>query len=257
MAIIAETPTIVGLIPARAGSKRVPGKNIRLLNDHPLIAYTIAAALQSGIFADVVVSTDSEVYAQIAEYYGAKSPFLRPKQFAEDTSPDFEWIEYTLGHLQQAGVSYQSFSILRPTSPFRQPETIRRAWYEFLSDNSIDSLRAIEKCKQHPGKMWLVKNDGLMEPLLLQPDTAQPWHSMQYQSLPVIYVQNASLEIAWTRVVFENKTISGARIKPFFTKTYEGVDVNQPADWQLVEHLISTGQATLPSIPQSPYAALA
>ena len=81
-------PTIVGLIPARAGSKRVQDKNIRPLAGHPLIAYTIAAALESNVFSDVIVSTDSEKYAEMARYYGAEVPFLRPAEFAGDVSPD-------------------------------------------------------------------------------------------------------------------------------------------------------------------------
>lgn len=87
---------IVALIPARAGSKRVPDKNIRPLAGHPLIAYTIAAALESKIFSDVIVSTDSENYADIAKYYGAEVPFLRPEGLAGDQSPDIEWLAYTL-----------------------------------------------------------------------------------------------------------------------------------------------------------------
>jgi N-acylneuraminate cytidylyltransferase len=85
-------PTIVGLIPARAGSKRVPDKNIRLLAGHPVIAYTIAAALESAVFSDVIVSTDSEQYAEIVRYYGAEVPFLRPSELAGDISPDIQWL---------------------------------------------------------------------------------------------------------------------------------------------------------------------
>ncbi|MDX1707152.1 MAG: acylneuraminate cytidylyltransferase family protein, partial [Desulfobacterales bacterium] len=77
-----KQPSIVGLIPARAGSKRVPDKNIRRLGGHPVIAYTIAAALESGIFTDVIVSTDSEEYAKVARHYGAEVPFLRPPELA-------------------------------------------------------------------------------------------------------------------------------------------------------------------------------
>ena len=86
---------IVALIPARSGSKRVPDKNIRPLAGHPLIAYTIAAALGSGIFSDVIVSTDSEHYAEIVKYYGAEVPFLRPAELAGDQSPDIEWLAIT------------------------------------------------------------------------------------------------------------------------------------------------------------------
>ena len=245
-------PTIVGLIPARSGSKRVPDKNIRPLAGHPVMAYTIAAALDSGVFSDVIVSTDSERYAEIARYYGAEVPFLRPQEMAGDVSPDIEWLEYTLKKLQEEGRDYDCFSILRPTSPFRQPETIRRAWQAFLAEEGVDSLRAVEKCQQHPGKMWVVRGRRMMPLLPLSP-AEQPWHSSQYQSLPEVYVQNASIEIAWTRVVTEQQTIAGTVLMPFITRDYEGFDVNNPYDWNLAEHLVSNGDAQLPGVTKSPY----
>jgi N-acylneuraminate cytidylyltransferase len=242
-----SAPTIIALIPARSGSKRVTDKNIRPLAGYPVIAYTIAAALQSAIFSAVVVSTDSEKYAEIARKYGAEVPFMRPVEMAGDHSPDIEWIEHTLTELKKMGREYDCFSILRPTSPFRLPETIRRAWEEFKGEEGVDSLRAIEKCHEHPGKMWIVRGKRML-PLLPIGPAEQPWHSSQYQALPEVYVQNASLEIAWTRVVFEGRTIAGNVIMPFFTEGYEGFDVNHPYDWQLAEELVRTGQAKLPEI---------
>jgi len=247
-----KRPTIVALIPARAGSKRVPDKNIRPLAGHPVMAYTIAAALESDVFSDVIVSTDSEKYAEIARYYGADVPFMRPPGLAGDVSPDIEWLEYTLKRLQEIGCEYDCFSILRPTSPFRLPETIQRAWHAFLAEEGVDSLRAVEKCQQHPGKMWVVRGSRMMPLLPLSPPE-QPWHSSQYQSLPEVYVQNASLEIAWTRVVLQERTIAGRVLMPFFTKEYEGFDVNNPYDWGLAEHLVKNGDAQLPFVPKSPY----
>ena len=247
-----KQPTIVALIPARAGSKRVADKNIRPLAGHPVMAYTIAAALESGVFADVIVSTDSESYADIARYYGAEVPFLRPPELAGDVSPDIEWLEYTLKRLQETGRKYDCFSILRPTSPFRLPETIQRAWQAFLAEEGVDSLRAVEKCQQHPGKMWVVRRRRMMPLLPLSP-AAQPWHSSQYQSLPEVYVQNASLEIAWSRVVLEERTIAGTVLMPFFTKGYEGFDVNNPYDWNLAEHLVSNADAQLPAVSKNAY----
>jgi N-acylneuraminate cytidylyltransferase len=244
--------SIVALIPARAGSKRVPDKNIRPLAGHPVIAYTIAAALGSEIFADVVVSTDSEHYAEIVKYYGAEVPFLRPEPLAGDQSPDIEWLAYTLNRLQETGRRYDCFSILRPTSPFRLPQTIQRAWGEFSAQSGVDSLRAVEKCSQHPGKMWVVRGDR-MTPLLPLGSPEQPWHSSQYPALPEIHVQNASLEIAWSRVVFEEGTIAGNVVMPFFTVDYEGFDVNSEYDWQLAEHLVQSGDAKLPNINQPSY----
>ena len=247
-----KQPTIVGLIPARAGSKRLPDKNIRPLAGHPVLAYTINAALHSEVFSDVIVSTDSEKYAEMARYYGAEVPFLRPLELAGDVSPDIEWLEYTLKRLKEDGREYDCFSILRPTSPFRLPETIYRAWQEFLKEEGVDSLRAVEKCQQHPGKMWVVRGRRMIPLLPLSP-AELPWHSSQYQSLPEVYVQNASLEIAWTRVVFEQRTIAGSVIIPFFTKNFEGFDVNNPYDWKLAEHWVSNGDVQLPNVSQSPF----
>jgi CMP-N,N'-diacetyllegionaminic acid synthase len=243
----------VALVPARAGSKRLRDKNVSLLCGHPLIAYTIAAARASGVFDAVVVSTDSERYAEIARHYGADVPVLRPVELAGDVSPDIEWVEHMLGALAETGRSYSAFSILRPTSPFRQPTTIQRAWTAFVADPGADSLRAVERCRQHPGKMWVWRGNRLMPLLPLTPED-RPWHSSQYQALPAVYVQNASLELAWTKVVRETRTIAGINIVPFLTEGCEGLDVNQWYDWQLAELLVSRAEATLPVVSQAPFA---
>lgn len=246
-------PSCVALIPARAGSKRIPDKNIKPLAGHPVIAYTISAALDSEVFTDVIVSTDSVEYADIARHYGAEVPSLRPAEIAGDVSPDIEWIEYTLKRLQDDGRNFDCFSILRPTSLFRLPGTIQRAWQAFVNEGSaVDSLRAVEKCQQHPGKMWVVRVNRMVPLMPLSP-VEQPWHSSQYQSLPEVYVQNASLEIAWTRVVFEKRTIGGDVFMPFITDGYEGFDVNTPYDWIVAEELVKSQEASLPSIKQEPH----
>ena len=251
---MSHKPSAVALIPARAGSKRVPHKNIAILHGHPLIAYTICAARQSGVFDAVIVSTDSEEYAAIARHYGAEIPFLRPAAFAGDTSPDIEWVAYTLRQLAAQGRRYDAFSLLRPTSPCRKPETIRRAWAQFLEERDADSLRAVEKCEQHPGKMWIV--DGRrMRPFADQGNGPAPYHSTQYAALPPVYVQNASLEIAWTRAPLEMGSIAGKVLTPFFTEDDEGFDVNRPRDWRLLEMALERGEATLPQIDRPPYSA--
>ena len=253
---MSTSPTVVALIPARGGSKRVPGKNVRTLGGHPMIAYTIAAAVDSRIFDAIIVSTDSEEVAGIARQYGADVPFLRPAAFSTDTSPDIEWLEHTLEELRARGRTWDCFSLLRPTSPFRTAETIRRAWTRFTAQQGVDSLRAVEKCAQHPGKMWIVRGDRMF-PLLpfasarpgANGDQAdQPWHSTPYQALPPVYVQNASLEIAWTRVVRERRTIAGDVLVPFLTEGYEGFDINDAYDWMVAERLLADGTVTLPLV---------
>ena len=250
-------PSVVALIPARQGSKRVPGKNVRLLQGHPMLAYTIAPAIESGVFDAVMVSTDSDETAAIARHYGAEVPFLRPAAFATDTSPDIEWVEYTLRDLGKQGRRWDAFSLLRPTSPFRTPDTNRRVWKQFVAEQGVDSLRAVELCAQHPGKMWVVEDSvegSRMRPLLDQPEPrTQPWHSTPYQALPRVYVQNASLEIAWTRVALEQHTIAGDVLTPFITEGYEGFDINDPHDWMIAERLLADGAARLPHVPQEAF----
>jgi CMP-N,N'-diacetyllegionaminic acid synthase len=253
-------PSAVAFIPARVGSKRVPGKNVRVLGGHPMIAYTIAAALDSKVFDAVIVSTDSEEIAAIARHYGAEVPFLRPAALASDTSPDIEWLEYTIGELSAKGRDWDCFSLLRPTSPFRTVDTIHRAWTIFASQQGADSLRAVELCTQHPGKMWIVRGQR-MYPLLPfsgppqggPDDLDRPWHSTPYQALPRVYVQNASLEIAWTRVVRERRTIAGDVLVPFLTEGYEGFDINDAFDWMVAERLLAEGNVTLPTVNKEPY----
>jgi CMP-N,N'-diacetyllegionaminic acid synthase len=242
----------IALIPARCGSKRVPDKNIRKLGDHPLIAYTISAAVNSGIFDTVLVSTDSVEYAEIASHYGAEIPFIRPREIAGSKSPDIDWVQFTLTELAAQGREYEYFSILRPTSPFRLPETIRRAWHQFHEFNKADSLRAIELCHEHPGKMWVVR-DEIMHPLMPLTPPEQPWHSSQYASLPEVYVQNASLEIARSVVVRQSSTISGQIVMPFITEGLEGFDINNEEDWVLAEHYMNQGVAKLPPVTRLPY----
>src|SRR5436190_2086881 len=122
-------PRLVAFVPARAGSERVPGKNIRRLAGHPLLAYAISTALRARPDR-VVCSTDSEEIAEIARWYGADVPFLRPAEYATSTSPDIEWLAQMLGELPER---YELFALLRPTSPFRGPATVRSALDQLLA----------------------------------------------------------------------------------------------------------------------------
>lgn len=242
----------VALIPARAGSVRVPHKNIRPLAGHPLIAYSIAAAKASGVFDSVIVSTDSEDYAAIARHYGAEVPFLRDADMASSTSADIDWVVNVLERLDGVGRRYDAYSILRPTSPFRKADTIRRAWASFIEAEGVDSLRAVEPVEQHPGKMWVVRGQRMTPLMPLTPPDA-PWHSQQKPTLPQVYVQNASLEIAWTAMTLATRSIAGHTLVPFLTENDEGVDINGPQDWFWVQHLLEIGEASLPPIDVAPY----
>ena len=244
----AGRPSLVAFVPARSGSERVPGKNVRPLAGHPLLAYAIVASLQSGVADRVVCSTDSEEIAAAARWYGADVPFLRPAELAASTSPDIDWLRDALPRLDR---SYDLFAVVRPTSPFRGAETIRRGLEQLLALADVDSIRAVEPVKQHPGKMWVV--DGkTMRPLLDQSHLDVPWHDSQFRTLPPVYVQSSALEIAWSRVVADG-SLGGRRKAPFFTEGYEGLTIDYEEDWARAEALAESGAGVLPAIDVDPW----
>lgn len=224
----------IAFIPARSGSKRIKNKNILIFKGKPLISYSVIAAIKSKIFNRVIVVTDSNRYANIAKSFGAEVPFLRPKKISLDNSPDIEWVKYAIKNLNLK--NNDIFSILRPTNPFRTHKTIQRAWHLFQKyKKQIHSLRAIEMCKQHPGKMWTL-NGSFIKPLLNKKIKGTPYHSNQFKVLPPVYVQNASLEISFVNNVLKKNSISGNKIIPFFTKGLEGFDINNKEDLVLLKN---------------------
>lgn len=246
-------PSLVALIPARAGSKRLPHKNTRDFFGKPLIQWTIEAAQQSGLFRSIEVCTDD-----LTAIPGGLGHSFIVREPVPDDQPDIVWVRHALDLLATAADGLpDAFAILRPTSPFRTADTIRRAWQQFRDDQPCDSLRAVEPVTGgHPLKMWLVDRVGReMKPLLPHwtdyhgvPLYDRAFHSQPTQSLPRCYVQNASLEIAWTKTVFNRGTIAGDRVMPFLTEGYEGFDLNTLADWAHATSLVDRGLVALPAL---------
>ncbi len=238
------TERIVALIPARAGSKRIPGKNTRELAGHPLLAYAIAAAQEAGIFGAIVVSTDSVEVGAIAERYGA-CVSCRPSAYAQDHSPDIDWVNHAMSGW---GDDRDAFCILRPTSPFRRGEWIKAAWDCFRVNDRFDSLRAMRPVSEHPGKMWTILNMAVCVPLLPFRGDRAPWHSMPTQELPTVYAQTAALEIAWTRVL--PVSISGSVVLSWVCAKDApmALDINTPEDWARAEQMASEHPEWLPEV---------
>ena len=210
--------SLIALVPARSGSERVPQKNIRPLAGHPLLAYAIATAQQSGIADRVVCSTDSE------------------------------------NTLETLPERYDLFALIRATNPFRGPDVVRRGLEQLLATPEADSIRAVELVKQHPGKMWVLEEGGrTMQPLLDQSHLEVAWHAGQYPALPTVYSQNSALEIAWTRVVFETGTREGRVLAPYITEGHEGFNIDDEEDWERAERLLAAGRVQLPRPEADPY----
>ena len=232
---------MIALIPARAGSVRLPGKHLRLLGGQPLLAYTITAARVCRSFERLAVWSDDSAVLTYAAARGVEAHWRPP---VEAEQPDIDWVRVALAAAPRA----DTFAILRATSPFRTAATIQRAAAQFTAMGACgDSLRPVEPVTQTPYKMWTWDGAGQpMDPLLPGTNAAGvPWHSCPTQTCPSVWVQNACLELGWTANVEVHGTIHGRKVAPFFTEGYEGVDLNTEADWAYVEWLLSTGKVVL------------
>lgn len=229
---------VIGLIPARKGSKRVPGKNMALLGGKPLLQWTIEAAKASGVFDEIVVSTDWFDCAELAESLKVNR-IIRPAALCTDSSHDYEWVKHALETFRD----FDIFVILRPTSPFRTAETILRAMTEFLRV-PCDSMRAVEKTKCHPRKSWVIGRDReYIYPFIKGDLGGFPYFDLATQSLGDVYCQNGCIHIAWTNMLEKYGNVSGDVIRPFFTEGREGHDINTPEDLEFAEWLIERGKA--------------
>lgn len=141
----------IAIIPARSGSKGVIDKNIRDLHGKPLMAYTIEAALGSGVFDEVMVSTDSEKYAQIAREWGAAVPFLRSERTSTDSASSWDMVDEVLGEYEKRGRIFDTFCLLQPTSPLRSAEDIRAA-YALFEDKA--DLAVVSVCEAEHSPLW-------------------------------------------------------------------------------------------------------
>jgi CMP-N,N'-diacetyllegionaminic acid synthase len=238
--------TNIALIPARGGSKRIQNKNIRLLGGHPLIAHSINAARDTGIYDRILVSTDNFEIAQVAKQYGAEIPSIRPSEYATDTSPDIDWISYSVHEWEIAQES--TLTILRPTSPLRKAATIKSAVEALTSSSWADSLRAMQLVSEHPGKMWRVNANNEAIPYLQQQDRSVPTHSSPTNTLERVWVQNASLEVVKVQTIINKGSLAGDRILKFEMPGLEGFDLNTVSDWNYLEFLIQSDRSLISPI---------
>ena len=201
---------VMALIPARSGSKSVPHKNIREIDGKPMLVYSIEHALASKYINKVIVSTDSEEYAEIARAAGAEVPFIRPQEYATDTALDIDVFCHALTTLKSASGYIPDLVVqLRPTYPIREVSDIDNMIRMMLEDESIDSVRTVAPAKEIAHKMWCLSEDGLMQPILKDIPEA---YNMPRQQLPKIMYQNACIDVVRSHVILKQHSMSGKKI---------------------------------------------
>lgn len=235
-----ETPAdqkILALIPARGGSKSIPGKNIRLLGGAPLLSYSIAAGLQSGYVGRVIVSTDSPEIAEVARAWGAETPFLRPAALAEDATTDFPVFEHALQWLAEHEGYYPDIVVqLRPTSPLRPTRLVDEAIELLLQHPAADSARCVTPSGQNPFKMWRIEN-GQLQPLL-HSDLPEPYNQPR-QALPETFWQTGHVEVIRYKTIMEKKSLTGDLILPCIVHPEYAIDLDNLYQWDFAEHVLA------------------
>jgi len=229
---------ILAIIPARGGSKGIPRKNIKDLCGKPLIAWTIDAARRSKYVTRVVVTTDDEEIASVAQEHGAEVPFMRPKELAQDHSTDIEFITNTLLTLEKEE-SYNPDILLRlsPTYPLRTEKHIDEGIDVILVNDSLDSVRSIAEFPYHPYKSWKINND-IIEPLFHKSVTGYEFpHDQPRQKFPKAYIHGA-VDIIRTNTIKKYGNVTGRKVGYFIMKPMDFIDIDTFHDFKLVEIIL-------------------
>ena len=229
---------ILAIIPARGGSKGLPGKNIKPLLGHPLIAYSIKAAQESKLITRIIVNTDSEKIAEIAKQYGAEI-FIRPPELGMDETTDLEVFTQQLRVMQEKENYIPDYIVqLRPTAPIRLEGMIDTC-IEKLIQSGADSIRGITESPITPYKMWVLNknNDDAMEPLLQLQGVKEPFNQPR-QKLPVIYWHVGTIDIMKATVITELHSMNGSKILPYIIDQKLAIDIDEVESFYKAEEII-------------------
>lgn len=233
-------PEVLAIIPARGGSKGIPHKNIKLFAGYPLIAYSIAAGLQSELTTRVIVSTDDEEIVEIARKWGAETPFLRPAEFAADNTLDLPVFQHALSWLKEHENYVPDIVLqLRPTSPARPRTLVDEAVKLLMAHPEADSVRGVVPADENPHKMWRVDpKTGLMNGLLKVDGIDEPYNAPR-QKLPPVYWQTGHIDaIRPERTFMAGDSMSGKNILPLFLDPAFTIDIDTPFDWVRYEWMV-------------------
>jgi CMP-N-acetylneuraminic acid synthetase len=219
---------VLAIIPARSGSKSIAHKNIKLLNGKPLMVYSIEHALKSTFINRVIVSTDSEYYAEIALKSGAEVPFLRPSEISLDSSTDLEFFQHALSWLKKNEDYLSDICVqLRPTHPVRKIEDIDTMINLLINDPEADSVRSVvENTNITPYKMWFMVENRCLKQLLDLPGSSEPFN-MPRQLLPKTFFQNASVDVIRTSCILSKNSLSGSKILGYIMDEQFDIDYEE------------------------------
>lgn len=230
---------ILAVIPARGGSKRLPGKNIRSLGGRPLIAWSIAAARDVPEIVDVLVTTDDPEIAAIAREYGALAPWLRPAELASDTATSADACVHALDWYEAEFGAVDGLLLLQPTSPFRGRETVLRG-LELYKSVGKRHVVSFSSATSHP--MWCVRIEGDR----VRPFVEGEGFNLRSQDLPPAYVVNGALYLISPEALRRTRNFSGDDVAPLLMDSpAASIDIDTELDWRYAEAVLGAGLVAL------------
>ena len=221
----------LAIIPARSGTKGLKDKNIKQLDGKPLLAYTIEAALDSGMFAEIHVSTDSNDYAEVAKEYGAKVPFLRPVELATDESDTSQTVRYVIKTYKSLGWKFDTIALLQPTSPLRRATHIKEAYNLYIKNNA-NSVMSV--CEVEHSPLW---SNVLPENFSLK-DFILPENDLRRQDLPTYYRQNGAIYIEDVDLIINRGNLLGDASYAYIMDKRSSIDIDDDIDFAIAELLL-------------------
>lgn len=228
---------VMAIIPARGGSKGVPGKNKALLAGYPLIAYSVVAGILSKHINRVIVSTDSEEIAEIAVRYGAEKPFLRPAEFARDNSPDDEFVLHALSWFTRHEGNQPDYLVhLRPTTPLRDPQIIDDGIKQLMENPTATSLRSAHEAPESPFKWFRRDDNGYFQSLIEKVSLVDI--NLPRQQYPTAYIPDGYVDVLRSEQAVKTGKIHGERILGFVSPFCQEVDA--PEDFALLEYWLAS-----------------
>lgn len=227
-------PKVLGVIPARGGSKSVPRKNIALLHGKPLIAYTIQAALDCHSLTQSVVSSEDHEILEIARQYGASVPFVRPAHLATDESPTLPVVQHAVTEMEtRESQVYDYIVLLQPTTPLRNSNDIDAAVEKLIATGADSVVSVCDVGAYHPARMRLIVDDRLVELPIREPK-----EMLRRQDLPPVYIRNGAIYAVKRDTVMLENSMIGRVSRPYIMPEERSVNIDSRLDFLLAEILL-------------------
>jgi CMP-N,N'-diacetyllegionaminic acid synthase len=226
---------ILGIIPARGGSKGLKRKNILPLGKKPLLQYTCESAKNSKLLSKVILSSEDEEIIEVAKELGLEVPFKRPNNLAQDTTTSLEVVKHALQYFKEKGESFDAVCLLQPTTPFRESELIDKAIQKFISD-SPDSLVSVREVPHEYNPHWIFEEkEGR-----LSIATGEKEIITRRQELPKAYFRDGAIYLTKTSMILDQNSLYGKNIGFIDTTDSPYVNIDTPSDWEKAESILNT-----------------